>query len=128
MTDLAEKVRFLSEPEAYAGDVRGVDVRETHMSWVFLTEREVFKLKKPVTYPHLDFSTLEKRRANCEAEVRLNRDAYDRLRCEKELMVVPGATHLFEEAGALDEVIRAARNWFMQHLRVDQTGAGSVSA
>jgi len=73
MTDLAEKVRFLSQPEAYAGDVRDVDVRETHMSWVFLTEREVFKLKKPVSYPHLDFSTLEKRRANCEAEVQLNR-------------------------------------------------------
>lgn len=73
MTDLAEKVRFLREPGAYGGGVRHVHVRETHMSWVFLTEREVFKLKKPVTYPHLDFSTLEKRRANCEAEVRLNR-------------------------------------------------------
>lgn len=77
MTGLSEKVRFLSQPEAYAGDVRDVDVRETHMSWVFMTEREVFKLKKPVTYPHLDFSTLEKRRANCEAEVRLNRRLAD---------------------------------------------------
>ena len=73
MTDVAEKVRFLSQPEAYGPDVHNVEVRQTHMSWVFLTEDHVYKLKKPVTYPHLDFSTIEKRRRNCEAEVRLNR-------------------------------------------------------
>jgi len=73
MTDVAEKVRFLSQPAAYGPDVQDVEVRETHMSWVFLTERHVYKLKKPVSYPHLDFSTIEKRRRNCEAEMRLNR-------------------------------------------------------
>ncbi|RIA55728.1 hypothetical protein [Dichotomicrobium thermohalophilum] len=77
MTDVAEKVRFLSQPEAYGPDVENVEVRETHMSWVFLTERHVYKLKKPVIYPHLDFSTTEKRRRNCEAEVRLNRRLAD---------------------------------------------------
>lgn len=77
MTDVAEKVRFLSQPRAYGPGVAQVEVRETHMSWVFLTERHVFKLKKPVIYPHLDFSTLEKRRRNCEAEVRLNRRLAD---------------------------------------------------
>jgi aminoglycoside phosphotransferase family enzyme len=77
MTDMAEKVRFLSQPEAYAAGVAHVEVRETHMSWVFLTERQVYKLKKPVTYPHLDFSMIEKRRRNCEAEVRLNRRLAD---------------------------------------------------
>jgi putative phosphoribosyl transferase len=46
----------------------------------------------------------------------LNKDAYDRLHCEKELMVVPGATHLFEEPGALDQVIDAACAWFSRHL------------
>jgi uncharacterized protein len=73
MSDVAEKVRFLSQPEAYGSGVEAVEVRETHMSWVFLSERHVYKLKKPVIYPHLDFSTIDKRRANCEAEVRLNR-------------------------------------------------------
>jgi len=73
MKDVDEKVRFLSQPEAFGGEVAQVEVRETHMSWVFLTERHVYKLKKPVTYPHLDFSTIEKRRRNCQAEVRLNR-------------------------------------------------------
>jgi len=39
------------------------------------------------------------------------------LRCEKELVVIPGATHLFEEPGALEEVARLAAEWFERHLR-----------
>ncbi|MFD8756740.1 phosphoribosyltransferase family protein [Kitasatospora sp. NPDC059577] len=46
----------------------------------------------------------------------LNRRAGSRLRCESELVVVPRATHLFEEPGALDEVAELARNWFLRHL------------
>ena len=67
------KVAFLRRPEAYAEKPRSVEVVETHMSWVFLTERHAYKLKKPVRYDSLDFSTLELRRRDCEAEVRLNR-------------------------------------------------------
>jgi pimeloyl-ACP methyl ester carboxylesterase len=47
----------------------------------------------------------------------LNRAALAQLRAEKELVIVPGATHLFEEPGALDEVARLARDWFERHLR-----------
>jgi dienelactone hydrolase len=46
----------------------------------------------------------------------LNRDALARLRCPKRLEVVPGATHLFEEPGALDAVATLAAAWFRQHL------------
>lgn len=46
----------------------------------------------------------------------LNRTAARELRSEAKLLVVPGATHLFEEPGALDEVARAARGWFRAHL------------
>ena len=49
--------------------------------------------------------------------VKLNREALSRLRVEKDLVVVPGATHLFEEPGALDEVSRLAADWFVEHLR-----------
>ena len=45
-----------------------------------------------------------------------NAAALKELRCEKSLVVVPGATHLFEEPGALDRVAQLARDWFMQHL------------
>lgn len=57
----------------------------------------------------------------------LNRDAYNRLHCEKEMMIVPGATHLFEEPGALDQVVESAQDWFTQHLAapgVAQQGQG----
>lgn len=73
MVDLAEKVRFLSDPAAYAGATRHVEVRETHMSWVFLTDRRVYKLKKPLRRPFLDFTSLGSRRHFCEEELRLNR-------------------------------------------------------
>jgi dienelactone hydrolase len=46
----------------------------------------------------------------------INRRAYDQLQTEKEIAIVPGATHLFEEPGALEEVSRLAKNWFVRHL------------
>ena len=46
----------------------------------------------------------------------LNQQAYDQLRCEKKLLIVPGATHLFEEPGTLEEVARQAAAWFAHHL------------
>jgi dienelactone hydrolase len=52
-----------------------------------------------------------------ETVLDLNRSAYARLHCEKELVVVPRATHLFEEPGALEEVARRASQWFSRHLR-----------
>jgi aminoglycoside phosphotransferase family enzyme len=70
---LDAKVRALRCPAAYPETPRTIEARETHMSWVFLTEHHAYKLKKPVRYDFLDFSTLAKRRASCEAEVRLNR-------------------------------------------------------
>ncbi|MDR7523284.1 MAG: dienelactone hydrolase family protein [Armatimonadota bacterium] len=46
----------------------------------------------------------------------LNREALRRLQVEKDLVIVPGATHLFEEPGALEEVARLAADWFRRHL------------
>jgi len=51
----------------------GVELRETHISWVFLTGEDVWKVKKPVSLGFLDFSTADRRREACEAEVLLNR-------------------------------------------------------
>jgi putative phosphoribosyl transferase len=51
------------------------------------------------------------------AVLRLNRAAFAELRCEKRLTIVPDATHLFEEPGALEAVVEHARGWFLAHLR-----------
>jgi uncharacterized protein len=69
----AEKVAFLSRTASYDPPARDVTRLETHMSWVFLAGDEVYKLKKPVRFPYLDFSTLPRREAACRAELTLNR-------------------------------------------------------
>ena len=46
----------------------------------------------------------------------LNQLAYDQLHCEKEMVIVPGATHLFEEPGTLEAVAMRAAGWFAEHL------------
>jgi putative phosphoribosyl transferase len=56
-----------------------------------------------------------------------NQDALSELSCPKELAVVPGATHLFEEPGALEQVARLARMWFEQHLSTRVTCAGGAA-
>lgn len=48
--------------------------------------------------------------------IELNRDAMSRMNAQVQLRIVPGATHLFEEPGTLDEVSRLARGWFERHL------------
>jgi aminoglycoside phosphotransferase family enzyme len=70
---LAEKIEFLSRPAAYAHALVQVTCRETHMSWIFLAGDKVYKLKKPVHFSYLDFSTLARREAACRAELSLNR-------------------------------------------------------
>jgi pimeloyl-ACP methyl ester carboxylesterase len=51
--------------------------------------------------------------------ISLNEAAFAQLRCEKQLVIVPGATHLFEEPGALDHVAGLARDWFEHYLAAE---------
>jgi aminoglycoside phosphotransferase family enzyme/predicted kinase len=78
-------VAALERPEAYDHEVASVRVAETHISWVFLTGAYAYKVKKPVKFSFLDFSTLERRHRYCEEELRLNR----RLAPQLYLGVVP---------------------------------------
>jgi len=66
--------------------------------------------------PHVRAPTLLIVGGNDGQVIELNRTALAQLRCEKRLVIVPGATHLFEEPGALEEVARLARDWFERHL------------
>lgn len=63
----------LKAPAAYPVQTRTVELIQTHISWLFITDTHVFKLKKPVNFVFLDFSTLDLRRFYCHEEVRLNR-------------------------------------------------------
>jgi len=55
--------------------------------------------------------------ARDDVVIPLNREAFERLKGPRELQIVPGATHLFEEPGALDRVAALARTWFLRHLQ-----------
>ena len=71
--DTRRLIEELSLPSAYPHPVDAVEVRQTHISVVFLAGPLAYKVKKPVAPGFLDFSTLERRRHFCEEEVRLNR-------------------------------------------------------
>jgi len=63
----------LLRPDAYPHAPQSGALRQTHVSWVFLADDRVYKVKRPVKFPFVDYSTLERRKKFCEEEVRLNR-------------------------------------------------------
>jgi hypothetical protein len=71
--DIAALREALQDPTVYAEPTTTVEVRETHISFVFLTDRFAYKFKKPVNLGFLDFSTLPQRQFYCEQELTLNR-------------------------------------------------------
>lgn len=110
---LDAKVAFLATPRAFGRAPGPIRCRETHMSWLFSTADEVYKLKKPVRFPYLDFSSLERRRVACNAELMLNRrlapDVYKRLApltCRRGTLTI----------GGLGEVV----DWLVVMRRLDE--------
>lgn len=65
-------IKNLQNPQAYQHPVTSFKLLDTHISWVILTGEFAYKIKKPVDFGFLDFSTLEKRRFYCTEEIRLN--------------------------------------------------------
>jgi len=67
-------VSFLSKKESYSHRVSRIEVKETHISWVFLTGKYAYKVKKELKFGDiLDFSTLALRKKFCQKELRLNK-------------------------------------------------------
>jgi len=73
MAQLPEMVKALLEPKIYPDTSQRVELMQTQMSFVFLADNYVLKVKKPVNLGYLDYTTLEKRRFYCQREVELNR-------------------------------------------------------
>jgi aminoglycoside phosphotransferase family enzyme len=109
--DIKAKVAFLSQPESYSEHPLKVEKVETHMSWVFMTCHQVYKLKKPVRCDFLNFSTIDARHHGCLEEVRLNR----RLAGNVYLGVIPltvdsqGKMHLGENGTPVDWLVQMHR-------------------
>ncbi len=111
----ADVVAFLSSPQAYP-DTRGrIERRETHMSWIFLVGQTAYKLKKPVRFPYLDFSTLARREAACRAELLLNRRLAPRVYCG---LVAIKATALGLSLSGPGRTV----DWLVKMRRLDDDG------
>ncbi|BBG65842.1 phosphoribosyl transferase domain protein [Hydrogenimonas sp.] len=92
-----------------------------------ITEHEVYAIVSRGGRPDMALDVIERVKAptllivggNDSGVIELNEAAYERLRCEKRLVLIPGATHLFEEPGALEKVSVIAKEWFVEHLERD---------
>src|SRR5690242_2749847 len=73
MSSFPDHLHALLSPRAYPHPVRGVNLIETHISWVLLTGSFAYKVKRPVHYAFVDLRSAEQRRSLCHEEVRLNR-------------------------------------------------------
>ncbi len=103
-------IEQLCRPAAFDHPADNLVLRETHISWVILCGDYAYKIKKPVNFGFLDFSTLERRRHFCEEELRLNR----RFSPELYLDVVavregPGGPALIGEGTPVDYAVRMRR-------------------
>jgi aminoglycoside phosphotransferase family enzyme/predicted kinase len=103
-------IEELKNPSTYGSDVDTVDVLQTHISFIALTGKYAYKIKKPVDFGFLDFSTLKKRKYFCEEEVRLNRrlcpDIYldvVPLTCEDDKLVIGGGGQVVDYAVKMKE-------------------------
>ena len=70
--ELPPLIRALLNPGLYPGEVRAVELLQTHGAWVLLAGDRAYKIKKPVRLSFMDFGTLALRRAACAAELRVN--------------------------------------------------------
>src|SRR5262245_22621139 len=100
----------LSKPGAYPHPVGEVEVRQTHISAVFLAGPYAYKVKKPVNPAFLDFSTPQKRRHYCDEEVRLNRRTAPQVYLGVVPVVrAPGGIHFEGEGEIIDWAVKMQR-------------------
>ncbi|KJB96276.1 bifunctional aminoglycoside phosphotransferase/ATP-binding protein [Skermanella aerolata] len=114
--DQAAIAAFLSDPATHGGDVERID---THGSMVFLTGDRVYKLKRAVSFPYMDYGTREKRAAACEAEVKLNRRTAPSLYLGL-APVLRGAADGFRLGPLVQRAEGEAEDWLVVMARVDR--------
>jgi aminoglycoside phosphotransferase family enzyme/predicted kinase len=114
-----ELIDRLRQPELYPHPVSQIELIETHISWLLLTGEYAYKIKKPVNFGFLDFTTLEQRRYCCEEELRLNQ----RLAPDIYEAVVPisgsaGEPRLGDDSAPIEYAVRMRQ--FESNQRLDQ--------
>jgi len=103
-------LKSLLKPDAYPEAVTDVELVQTHVSYIFLTDRYAYKIKKPVDFGFLNFSTIDRRRFYCNEEVRLNRrlcpDIYEGV---VELRETPAGAAFHGSGAIIDYAVKMRR-------------------
>ncbi len=126
--DQSAVVEFLGDPASYGAAGGRVERLETHISQVFLVGDRAYKLKRAVALPYVDFSTIERRRQFCEAELALNRRTAPQLYLEVRAISrrADGRLDWGSDGEVVDCVVVMRR--FDQRCRLDAVaGAGGLS-
>ncbi len=120
-------VEQLMLPAAFDYPVKSVERIETHISWVILTDRYAYKIKKPLLLDFLDFSELERRHYYCDEELRLNRPWASDIYLDVVAITDDGGKPRFGGSGpAIEYAVRMRR--FDQDMRLDhQLALGQLS-
>ncbi len=118
--DQSEVSAFLGDPRNHGDGAGGVERIDTHGAMVFLTEDVVYKLKRAVKFPYMDFSTAAKRRRACEAEIEVNRRTAPAI--YKGVAAIVRKTGGGLAIGRLGETPGAAIDWVVVMARFDQRG------
>jgi aminoglycoside phosphotransferase family enzyme/predicted kinase len=108
--ELPRLIESLQKPDAYPHPVENIEVRQTHISVVFLAGAFVYKIKKPVHFDFVDFRDLTARRHFCDEEVRLNRRLAPDVYLETVPIVAKGAAFTFGGPGdAIEWAVKMTR-------------------
>lgn len=108
--DLEKIIAVLLDPNSYPGNPGSIELRQTHASCVFLTERDAYKLKKPVDLGFLDYSTPRRRALMCRREVVLNQRLAPSVYLGVERLVAsPGGFRVRQRGRALDYLVHMRR-------------------
>jgi len=103
-------LKSLLKHDAYPETVGSVELIQTHVSWIFLAGDTAYKIKKPVDFGFLNFSTIDRRRFYCHEEVRLNsRLCPDIYRGVVEVREAPGGAAFFGDGAVIDYAVKMRR-------------------
>lgn len=112
-------INSMLDPAVYNHEVAQIRLVQTHISWVILTGKFAYKIKKPVNFGFLDFSTLDKRRHYCEQELRLNRHMAAAIYLEVvAISQADGKPTLSDDGEALEYAVKMVQ--FPQDCQLDQ--------